>query len=634
MFAALQFERDPLRLADTAAGFFLWVQIAGGFAVLAALLWLPFGLVRAGRPGQERAPAWQRLCFIVGLAVGVLGYAAGLILTILAAGAIALRPGETSVGSPAAGWAFFVGGVGGLFAVGLPFLVSAMRIRGGRILALAGLSFKEAIRRRVLVVLALLAPVFLFGSWFITSKPEDQLRTYVGVVFWAMTYLLLFSATLISAFSIPADIKQQTIHTIITKPVERFEIVLGRFLGFYALMTLALIAIAALSLIYVLRGVNPEAAAESLKARVPHYGDLLYENTDSERKGINVGREWEYRGYITAPSPGQAPHTARWDFAAIPSTLGARGEVLAEYTFDVYRTTKGKEGADVSCFFKFRTWRCRVGVDDVAFNKERKQGDPKLDDELAEKYGYYEIPAQPITDYHTQSFRLPGGLFRNALKDDPDRRAELKRFGQAVPPPLQVRVTCNSGTQYVGMAKYDLFFRLDGTEASAALFAVNFLKAAFGLWLQMGLVIGLAVVLSTYLNGVISLLVTWALILGGASQEFVKSVGLGQNPGGGPMEAIRTIASRQVTSVKTTDSQSAGDVFVNYFDSAFRAVVRIIYYILPDMARYSSTDYLAEGFDIPLDQLAAAALMLAAYLLPWFVLAYYLMRWREVASAT
>ena len=141
------------------------------------------------------------------------------------------------------------------------------------------------------------------------------MRTYVQVFYQAMSILLLFVAVLMSSFSIPTDIKQQTIHTIVTKPVERFEVVVGRFLGFLALMTLVLLVVTALSLFYVvLRGVNPDAAAESLKAREPLYGDLRFENAESDRKATNVGREWDYRSYITKPSCRASRRRRCWDF--------------------------------------------------------------------------------------------------------------------------------------------------------------------------------------------------------------------------------------------------------------------------------------------------------------------------------
>ena len=56
--------------------------------------------------------------------------------------------------------------------------------------------------------------------------------------------------------------------------------------------------------------------------------------------------------------------------------------------------------------------------------------------------------------------------------------------------------------------------------------------------------------------------------------------------------------------------------------------------MLPDVDRYDLTGYVADGFNIPMGQLAMNLLLLAGYLLPWAVLAYYLLKWREVASST
>jgi hypothetical protein len=265
--------------------------------------------------------------------------------------------------------------------VGVPFARNLARLRWRRIGALARLSFKEAVRRRVLYAFSALLLVFLFGSWFIDTKPEHQVRTYVGVVFLAMSVLLLFTAALVACFSIPADIRQQTIHTVVTKPVERFEVVLGRFLGFFALMTLVLLFMTAVSLVYVLRGVNPEAAAESLKARVPLNGELRFENTGDAQKAVNVGREWDYRSYITGPMPGQDPQTAVWEFPSLPRALAGREQVRAEFTFDIYRTTKGQENKGVACWFAARTWRYRDGNDEL-FRKRR--GAVSTDEELNE----------------------------------------------------------------------------------------------------------------------------------------------------------------------------------------------------------------------------------------------------------
>lgn len=636
MFAALTFDRDPPKLEDLPVGLFQWFQSAGVFATIGLALFLLIGLPRWRDEDRKGVPRWMSLLFLAATGLSVLAYAAAFLSMLAGAGA-EVPPGVFVLDVP--NLLLSVAGAFAILAVSLPFLVNLTQLRFRRIYALAKLSFKEAIRRRVLYVFSFFLLLFLFGSWFVTSMPKDQVRTYVGITFLAERLLLLFAAALLAAFSIPADIKQQTIHTIVTKPVERFEIVLGRFFGFLTLVTLVLVVMTGLSLLYILREIHPEAAAESLKARVAHYGDLKFENTDNERVGTNVGREWEYRSYITRPTPGQEPQTARWDFLEVPAVLASRSEVRCEYGFDVYRTTKGDEGRDVYCTFRFYTWRFKKGNEE-AFRKEREEGrkagdkELELNNKLAEKYGYFEINSQPVTDYRTQFFALPGGLFKNALEADPEREGELKVIGEAKVP-LRCRVVCDSYTQYVGMAKYDFYMRLDDpTGSEKSRFAANFFKGAFGIWLQLALVIGLAVVLSTCLNGAISLLVTAVLIVGGFGRDFVDQIGLAKNQGGGPLEAMVRITRRELSGASFGDSTSVGDQLVDKFDVTFRWTVRLIKDIVPDIDRYDLSAYVAEGFNIPASQMGLEFLRLVGYLLPWFVLAFYLMRWREIASSS
>jgi ABC-type transport system involved in multi-copper enzyme maturation permease subunit len=631
MFAALVFDNEPLLLADLPAGVITWIQVVGGFASVGIVLWLLLGLPKMHPRDRAAIPRWRVKLFVALVCLAPIFYALGGLGMLVDRG----QPSTLTrlVGGPMQTAFLVAGGLCAIIAAGMPFFLNVVAMRLRRIFALAKLSFKEAVRRRVLYAFGLFLLVFLFASWFVPSKAEDQVRTYVTVMFWAMSILLLFVAVLMSAFSIPTDIRQQTIHTIVTKPVERFEVVLGRFLGFLALMTIVLVIMTMVSLFMVRSGVTPEAAAESLKAREPLYGDLRFENTENERLATNVGREWDYRSYITRPNPGQLPQTARYDFATVPEKLSKRDQVLCEYTFDIYRTTKGKEGADVSCSFKFYTWRYRRGNDEI-FRKERGAvHNPEKDSELAEKLGYYEINSLPVTDFHTQSFTLPAGLVRNAAGEDSERDAELKARDERRPPALQVRITCDSPTQYVGMARYDLYFRLDNPGAwDKWLFAFNFLKAAFGLWLRLALIIGVAVVVSTYLSGVVSLLLALLLYLGGVSKDFIHEVALGKNPGGGPLESMVRMTRRELTGPSMSESLATTEQIVSASDDVFRFVFRRLLHVIPDVDRFDMTNYVAEGFNISGQQMLMAALLLIGYLLPWAVLAYYLMKWREVAN--
>jgi hypothetical protein len=647
MFAALTIERDPVTFHDLPGGFLEWVRIVGGFAAVALVLfglWLLLSLFIEQRAiDWKRVPKWQVVLMSAAAGLAAVGYVLYFLLLLFGVGAA--KPTVLGQEPTVTGGVIFmlvlqtVAGAAALFAVLLPVVRNLLQVRPRRVWALAKLSFKEAIRRRTLYAFSALLLVFLFASWFIPSKAEDQVRTYVKVVFYVMTGLLLFTAAVLSSFSIPADIRSQTIHTIVTKPVERFEIILGRFLGFLALMTLVLVIMSAVSLLYVLRGVNPEAAAESLKARMPLYGELHFENTAHREKGENVGREWDYRSYISGPLPAQPPQLAVWDFNGLPADLASRNKpVRCEFGFDIYRTTKGQENKGVSCGFTFYTWRYRPG-NETHYQEERRKlqseggkSDFAIDDALAEKYGYYEIPAKEITDYHTLFVEAPPGLFKNAAGEDPERRSELRVLNKGEPPQLEVKVKCNSHTQYVGMAKYDLYLRLDdpGSGSEKWLFAANFFKGAFGLWLRLGLIIGVAVTLSTYLSGVISLILTWVLYVGGTSLDFIRSIAFNANPGGGPFEAFYRLSTRQ-PGVAPLDESTATRV-LGVSDEAFRVFVRSILHLIPDVDRFDLTSYVAEGFNITGGQIVVHFLLLAAYMVPCAVLAFYLIRWREIAN--
>ncbi len=629
---AMTLEQDPMRLQDVPGDFIAAVQKAGGWAACGVLLWVLLGYTRIRETDRRAIVPWQRTTFLTGMIVAALSYLlAGVLgLVLLATNSSRLQMTQSIC--------LTIGGAGALVAAGLPFVLSFSNLRFRRIWALARLSFKEAIRSRVLYGFSALLLVFLFASWFIPSKPENQVRNYVAVVSWSMTILLLVAAVVLSAFSIPNDVRQQTIHTITTKPVERFEIVLGRFLGFTALMTLVLLLMTTICVVYVLRGVDPEAADESLKARDPLYGTLHYENTGNEREATNVGREWNYRSYITAVPRSKEPQYAVWDFATVPSSLADRKTVRCEFTFDIYRTTKGYENQGVTCEFQFQTANFDKSQRDP-YNQERTRriaesnrlADADIDNELAEKYGYYVVPAKDITDFHTMYVDVPAGLFRNALKSQATSAPSSK--GEPLPP-LQVRVSCRSPTQYVGMAKYDLYLRLDdpqrGSEKGA--FTYNFYKGMFGLWLRLCLVIGLCVALSTYLSGVITMLVVGMIYLGGGMTGYIESLGQGTAPGGGPMEALVRLANRQVALVQLEDS-TAATVATNS-DYVSRWFIRRVLDIIPDVDRYNLTTYVGEGFNIPISQLLLDCYLLARYLLPWIVLSYYLIKWREIAAPT
>jgi ABC-type transport system involved in multi-copper enzyme maturation permease subunit len=645
MFSALVLEREPLRLEDVGPAIVAWIQTWGGWAAFGLALWLLLGYTRMQRVDKERIPAWLKGSIAALTVLSALAYVGLAVVRIVEA--VQGETARSTLTSPG-GLCLFLGGAAAILAVCLPILRNMVSWRPRRIWGLTRLSYKEAIRNRILYVFAALALVFLFASWFIPFKPEDQVRTYVSVLYLAVPGLLLLAFLIVAAFSIPTDIRKQTIHTVVTKPVERFEIFLGRFVGFSAMMTLVLVVMATVSLIYLLRGIDPAAADESLKAREPLYGELTFRDAEENQgaKGVSVGREWDYRSYISRGLPGQPQLFAVWRFPAIPSALRGRDKVRCEFTFDIYRTTKGHENRGIACRFAFETTKFPKSnpverrAREEEYRRERDQmlaqgnkSRAQVAAELINKYGYYEVPSTEVVDFHTQSIDVPGALFSAQAQEG----APAPLPGREAPPPLEVRVAVLSASQYVGMAKFDLFFRQDDPEGSGAgnrlLFAANFYKGAVGLWMRLCLVIGVAVALSTYFSGVISLIVAGFLNLCGTNREFINSLASGTAPEGGPVVSMRRLVLREVSAIPIDETTTSGK-FALESDVAFRWMMRRFMDLVPDVDRYDLTSYVAEGFNVSGTNLLLCLGMMVGYLLPWAVLAYYLLRWREVASTS
>jgi len=139
--------------------------------------------------------------------------------------------------------------------------------------------------------------------------------------------------------------------------------------------------------------------------------------------------------------------------------------------------------------------------------------------------------------------------------------------------------------------------------------------------------------LSTYLSGVIALLFTVFLFFVGMNREFIAQVATGKAEGGGPIEAsIRLAKGRPLA---TPLEPSAGYELVKVGDNVFRGAMQVVLKVLPDPDRFDLHEYVASGFDISWSQVLLLDNFMVpflGYLIPWAILAYYLLRFREVAN--
>jgi hypothetical protein len=643
-----------MQWADFPRALMSWVQNAGALAALATLIW--FIATLAGSRLEKRrinvpaivivvlAASWLGVFLVAGLFI--LNWVSDDALHYL----LPTRGGDVSVGD----WMLTVAGALALAVVLAPVLIAVCtRLRFGRIWAVARLSLKEAVRSKVVLIFGAMALVFLFADWFVPYKPENQVRNYVRVLYWSMTPLFLMTASLLGAFGIPTDVKSQSIHTIVTKPVEKFEVVLGRFLGYAVLMTVGLAAVTAASLIYVVRGVTEEARQESYTAREPLYGRLSYYGTKERDKGENVGRVYDVRGYITGPSPARpnmAKQSAVWTFPELPRAIGADGNpVRVEFGFDIFRLTKGVENQGLLCTFVFADGRLPSEELFHATEAMKREYDQKMEalqkrpgtnaqkaeeqlrQELLEKYRIHVTAGFNVTDYHTQHIMVPGALFEQ-LRKQQDAEPRNAQPGEEPPPVFQIGISVDfdhlgKNQQMLGVAHRDLYVL-----AAEHSFFVNFIKGIIGLWCLMILVLGVAVACSTYLSGVISWLCTIFLLIAGIFVTDIQQLAENRSEGGGPIEAAVRLVQRVPAAGEIDEGPVRGVIMVG--DEIYRWWLRRFLNLVPEVTRYDLHPYVANGFDISwtrvllLDNLVP----LVGHLFPWAILAFYLMKYREIAN--
>jgi hypothetical protein len=677
LFGVLILDRDPFTFANLPGLFQSWLMDAGGFAALGLFVYMLYALFT---PTDKSLAAKER----AGVSTLMVLMAIASLLTYVVVGVLVMtRKGE----DPAKLYEYFEPGfqykyvpptlslyprpllmsLAGLFAIigfGEPFARAAAKLRFGRIYAIAKLSFLEAIRSRFFLIFLIVLIPFLFPTKWINNsvKAEDELRSLVTIPYIVMQLLVLISALLMTSFSIPNDIKRQTIYTIVTKPVQRLEIVLGRFCGYMFVLTLGLIFMVGVGLVFTwATKIDEKAVEETYLARVPVRAEMQFRSRKADFEGTLVGREFEYRKYIAGdPS---SPQRAVWSYPSVPSALAAAPQgVKCEFTFDIFRLTKGEENKGVICSLVFATHTCpqvppsdqrdgqwkwvdRAKEDEykaeavrllsAATGKEQNvdsvrgvlggavPGTKEWDvaEQLAEKFGYFEVPTVEVYDYHPASVMVPSGLFKNA------------RAGTVTPDPkigkgdarLQVFVKCESRSQLLGMAKGDLYL-LEGIKS----FEENYAKSMFGLWCRVAIAVAIALCLSTYLSGVISLLTSIMMYVGGYAMEHIEDVARGTSTGGGPFQSITSmLKAEQPTAIK---GEGALDRLNTGLDVVFQWLIRRLQNVIPDVEGYAWSHFVREGFNVNYEFLAMNAICLFGYLLPWTVLAFYLLRSREVAD--
>lgn len=139
-------------------------------------------------------------------------------------------------------------------------------------LVIARLTFREAGRRKILLAALVLGLIYLaiyaVGFYYVdqeTTRSQfgpgllelNQIRNFLFMAgLYVVNFLTAMMAVLTSVDTLSGEIASGTIHTLVSKPVQRWEIVFGKWLGFAGMLTLYLLLMAGgtVGLVYIISG--------------------------------------------------------------------------------------------------------------------------------------------------------------------------------------------------------------------------------------------------------------------------------------------------------------------------------------------------------------------------------------------
>jgi len=196
----------------------------------------------------------------------------------------------------------------------------------GRLWAVAGLTFLEAVRRKVFLIVIIVGAAIVSSAAFLPAvDPSGRLRL---IEVWSVRTVTIFCSLggiFLAGFSLPGDFEQRRIYTLVTKPIHKGTLFLGKFLGFVLLMAVFLLIMGTLTLVYlriIAAATNDFPEARALPRYVPR--ELSGPLEDRERGGRGARSdqkqeiEWTFEGLPPGRFPERVPVTARVDLRHLP----------------------------------------------------------------------------------------------------------------------------------------------------------------------------------------------------------------------------------------------------------------------------------------------------------------------------
>jgi hypothetical protein len=209
----------------------------------------------------------------------------------------------------------------------------------GRLWAIAGMTLLEASRRKVFTILLLFGFALMSSVLFFPSVEVNARLRLIEV--WALRASALFTAIVglfLAGFSLPQDFETKRIYLVVTKPISKPLVFLGRYLGYALLLAVFILTMGVVTTMF-LRTVRffsgskfpPLVAYPRLRADdFSSPGGTKLEEQQAERAvGFGPGKAlvWKFSGLHRSSFDDSARMQTRLIFGAIGDPYRAAGTV-------------------------------------------------------------------------------------------------------------------------------------------------------------------------------------------------------------------------------------------------------------------------------------------------------------------
>ena len=141
------------------------------------------------------------------------------------------------------------------------------------ILAIAGTTVGEAIRRRVLLIILLIGVLFLVvapGLGVLSARQETVVMK--GMMLGIIQLTSAVIAIVLTVYMVPNEIERRTIYTILSKPVQRWQFLMGKYLGAVAALAMMMALMSAIMVfVFWVQQKDISAAVELVKAPAMYF---------------------------------------------------------------------------------------------------------------------------------------------------------------------------------------------------------------------------------------------------------------------------------------------------------------------------------------------------------------------------